>query len=122
MEEDWTPKGEGSDFDSMKTLTDCLQLLSEQGFKAQFKAHRNGLESLDTHTFYGPHDVKIVDFFRFEGETDPSDSSILYVIETTSGEKGTLSDAYGAYQEVKVSDFIRQVEDIHKQSAGDKHE
>lgn len=119
--EKWTTKGEGSDYDSMNTLTYCLQLLSNEGFKTQFKAHRNGLESLETHTCYQPSDVKIVDFFRFEGESDPSDSGILYAIETKSGEKGTLTDAYGAYQEVKVSDFIRQVEDIHKHSAGEKH-
>ncbi len=120
--EDWKPKGEGSDYDSMKTLADCVSTLSQQGFKAQFKAHKNGLESLDTHDIYQPEDVKIVDFYRFEGESDPSDNVILYAIETAKGEKGTLTDAYGAYQEVKVSDFIRQVEEIHKHNAGEKHE
>lgn len=120
--EDFNKTGEGSDFDSMKTLTSLTLKLSKDGFKAQFKAHKSGLESLDTHTMYKPEEVKIVDFYRFEGESDPSDNVILYAIETSEGEKGTLTDAYGAYQDEKVSAFIRQVEDLHKVNAGEKHD
>src|SRR4051812_22088971 len=110
-------KGEGSDNDSMKTLTSCTHMLSQKGFTAQFKAHGHGLESLDTHERFLPEDVKIVDFYRFEGESDPSDNVILYAIETSDGEKGTLTDAYGAYYDAKVSEFIKEVEEIQKRSA-----
>jgi hypothetical protein len=120
--EDFKQTGEGSDHDSMKTLSSVTLKLSHEGFQAQFKALKNGLESLDTHTVYTPEQVKIVDFYRFEGESDPSDNVILYALETEKGEKGTLIDAYGTYQEVKVSDFIREVEEVHKQNAGEKHD
>lgn len=120
--EDYNRTGEGSDYDSMKTLSSLTNKLSHEGFKAQFKAHKSGLESLETHKMYSPAEVKIVDFYRFEGESDPSDNVILYAIETSDGEKGTLTDAYGTYQEAKVSDFIREVEELHKSNAGDKHD
>jgi len=110
-------RGEGSDHDSMKTLTSCTRMLSEKGFEVQFKAHKHGLESLNTHEVFLPEDVKIVDFYRFEGESDPSDNVILYAIETSDGEKGTLTDAYGAYYDAKVSEFIKEVEEIQKRSA-----
>jgi len=110
-------KGEGSDHDSMKTLTSCTRMLSEKGFTTQFKAHGHGLESLDTHDMSLPEDVKIVDFYRFEGESDPSDNVILYAIETSDGEKGTLTDGYGAYYDQNVSEFINAVEAIQKKSA-----
>lgn len=107
-------KGEGSDHDSMKTLSSTTRKLSANGYVTQFKALKNGLESLETHEVYSPDEVKIINFYRFEGESDPSDNAILYVLETCRGEKGTLTDAYGVYTDLKVSEFVKQVEDIQK--------
>lgn len=107
-------KGEGSDHDSMKTLSSTTRKLSANGYVTQFKALKHGLESLETHEVYAPDEVKIINFYRFEGESDPSDNAILYVIETSRGEKGTLTDAYGVYTDLKVSEFVKQVEDIQK--------
>ncbi|MDF3026966.1 MAG: hypothetical protein K0S23_1273 [Fluviicola sp.] len=107
-------KGEGSDHDSMKTLSSTTIKLSREGYSTQFKALKNGLESLETHEVFEPAQVKIINFYRFEGESDPSDNAILYVIETSTGEKGTLTDAYGVYTDQKVSEFVQQVEEIQK--------
>jgi|GEM_PF-581981 len=107
-------KGEGSDHDSMKTLSSTTRKLSENGYVTQFKASKDGLESLETHKVFAPDEVKIINFYRFEGESDPSDSAILYVVETSTGEKGTLTDAYGVYTDQKVSEFVQQVEEIQK--------
>lgn len=114
INDDRPDKGEGSDHDSMKTLSSCTRKLSSEGYVTQFKAHRNGIESLETHEIFGPSDVKITNFYRFEGESDPSDNAILYAIETNSGEKGTLTVAYGVYTDLKVSEFVKQVEEIQK--------
>lgn len=108
-------KGEGSDNDSMKTLSSTTIKLSQNGYVTQFKALKNNeLESLETHKIYKPDEVKIINFYRFEGESDPSDNAILYVVETSTGEKGTLTDAYGVYTDLKVSEFVKQVEEIEK--------
>lgn len=107
-------KGEGSDLDSMKTLSSTTRKLSNEGYITQFKALKNGLESLETHEVYSPEEVKIINFYRFEGESDPSDNAILYVVETSKGEKGTLTDAYGVYTDQKVSEFVQKVEEIEK--------
>ena len=80
----------------------------------QFKALKNGLESLETHEVFSPEQVRIINFYRFEGESDPSDNAILYVVETSTGEKGTLTDAYGVYTDLKVSEFVKQIEEIQK--------
>jgi hypothetical protein len=107
-------KGEGSDHNSMKTLSSMTLKLSQEGYFTQFKALKNGLESLETHDVYAPDEVKIINFYRFEGESDPADSAILYVVETCRGEKGTLTNAYGVYTDQKVSEFVQQVEEIEK--------
>jgi hypothetical protein len=109
-----------ADKEHMKTLSSCLNSLLSSGYATQFKAIKHGLKSLTTEKIYTPADVKITNFYRFEGESDPSDSSILYAIETTSGEKGTLTDAYGAYSDPHVGKFIMEVEDIEKRGHKDK--
>lgn len=123
MEDHAPKKGEGSDHDSMKTLASCTNKLSGEGYSVQFKALKEGLQSLDTEKMYAPDEVRIANFYRFEGESDPSDSAILYAIETSTGEKGTLIDSYGAFFDAKVSEFIKEVENIRKTAPGaDKDE
>lgn len=109
-------KTEDIDKEHMKTMASCLNSLSAGGYETQFKAVKNGLKSLKTERVYGPSEVKITNFYRFEGESDPSDNSILYAIETTSGERGTLTDAYGVYSDSNVAAFIKDVEEIQKKA------
>jgi hypothetical protein len=107
--------------DQMKTLSACLNSLLSAGFEAQFKATKQGLKSLTTEKVYAPEDVKISSFYRFEGESDPADNSIVYAIETSTGERGTLTDAYGPYSDVHVEKFIKDVEEISKRAHVKKH-
>ena len=46
---------------------------------------------------YTSEDLTILKTFRFEGESDPGDSSILYIIQATDGLIGYSLDAYGVY-------------------------
>ena len=103
-----------SDKVEMKTLVSCTNMLNKKGFTTQFKAFKAGLKSLDTERVYAPNEINIVNFYRFEGESDPAENSILYAIETSEGEKGTLTDAYGMYNDAHVTNFIKQVEEIQK--------
>jgi len=98
----------------MKTLVSCLNSLLKSGFEVQFKVSGGKLKSLATEKLYTPEEVKVSNFYRFEGESDPADNSILYAIETISGEKGTLVDAYGPYSDATVTRFIQQVEEFEK--------
>lgn len=62
--------------------------------------------------FYNPEDLKIIKTFRFEGDSDPSDSSIIYLIEANDGLIGYSQDAYGVYSDhddEKYDDFIRSI-------------
>ncbi len=66
-------------------------------------------------------EVHIINFFRFEGASDPSESAILYVIETDDGAKGTIMDAYGMYADAGIDQFIKEVEDISKKHTTANH-
>jgi len=98
----------------MKTLSENVNESLEKGYTENFKVITKGLCTEDEKSIYIPQDVAITDFYRFEGYSDPQDNSILYLIETKDGRKGTLIDAYGAEADGRITNFIRDVEDIHK--------
>src|SRR4051812_1763232 len=82
----------------MNTLTACLNKAMADGYTLTFIVTEAGLEVQSGGAkAYKPEEVSIPNFYRFEGDTDPGDMSILYVIETSDGTKGTLIDAYGTY-------------------------
>jgi len=98
----------------MKSLATCLNRMMTEGYTADFTVTDQGLESLNDHHNYKPEQIQVVNFFRFEGESDPDDNAILYVIETNDGLKGTLVDAYGIYNNPRVSSFMQNVDCIQK--------
>jgi hypothetical protein len=100
--------------DDMQTLASCLNKIVKEGFTQNFKATDQGIKSLETEKVYTPEETHIVNFYRFEGASDPSDSAILYVIETSDGAKGSLTDAYGMYADPDLDKFIKAVQDISK--------
>ena len=98
----------------MKSLATCLNRMVNDGYTEDFKVTDNGLEALQKHNLYSADQIEVVNFYRFEGESDPDDNAILYVIETADGTKGTLVDAYGTYNDAKVTQFMKDVQTIHK--------
>ena len=94
----------------MNNEENLMTNLEKNGYMEQFRVQEDKLESLTTGKKYGIDDVKAVNFYRFEGITDPDDMSILYAIETCDGAKGTLMDAYGRYSDEDTGEFMKQVE------------
>lgn len=104
---------------NLKTLVSCMNTLHADGFKENFMVKHGAMQALDSGKSYSPSEVKILNFYRFEGESDPADNAILYVLETKDGVRGLLSDAYGPYADVKITKFMTEVEDIMKKTNPD---
>lgn len=98
----------------MNTMSDCTNNLTKQGYTENFQVISDRLKALSDGTLYIVSDVVISNFYRFEGQSDPSDNSIIYTIETPDEKKGMLIDAYGSQADAALSDFIRQVEEFQK--------
>ena len=105
----------------MKDLASCVNQMKQEGYKEDFQVTEEGLHTFDKRKSYQPNQVRIVSFYRFEGESDPGDNTILYVMETDDGTKGTLVDGYGAYADENVSKFIVDVQKIQKVKVTDLH-
>ena len=100
----------------MKSLSSLLNKMVSDGYTDDFRVTEKGLQSLNSNKIYRPHDINVVNFFRFEGVSDPDDMAILYVIETLDGAKGTLIDAYGTYSDPLVNAFILEVDHMKKKT------
>jgi hypothetical protein len=98
----------------MKSLANCLTHMVNDGYTEDFMITEQGLRSIQHLNSYLPEEIQVVNFYRFEGESDPDDNAILYIIETIDGTKGTLVDSYGTYNDSRISNFMKNVETIKK--------
>jgi hypothetical protein len=106
----------------MQTLSECMNGAIDKGYTENYKVEGKMLTSEDGETKYAPDQVVIPNYYRFEGYSDPADNSILYLLETADGKKGILLDAYDAYADARISNFIKSVEDISKKAPHDHGE
>jgi len=95
-------------------MAEVMRDVEQSGFTVQFRAGEQGLESLRTREVYDADEVEVIHFYRFEGESNPDDNAILYAIETSTGEKGTLVDGYGPLGDPLVDRFMAGVKGVHK--------
>ncbi len=80
-------------------LVEALDDLRKRGFTADFDLKTDRLKCAATQLELHPEDFEIVEVYRFEGVTNPSDSAILYAIEGKDGLNGVLVNAYGVYSD-----------------------
>jgi len=93
-----------------ETLVQALNKLREEGYKDNFQFIDGKMYNKDKEdTTYDAEELTIISFERFEGETNPADSSILYAMEAKDGSKGSYVSAYGTYGESDAASFIRKV-------------
>lgn len=83
---------------SYDTLLEALQDLKKRGFTHDFNIEQDKIYCANLKMYYHPKEFQVVEFYRFEGISDPDDNSIVYAVETSTGDKGVLVDAYGAYE------------------------
>ena len=110
------------DKEEERTLVSVEKDLSKQGYTQDFTVIDGRLHTLSTASgkTYAPDEITITDFYRFEGESNPDDTAILYALEASDGVKGTISSAYGVYADTDIDDFLKNVEDLGKNLVKDK--
>ncbi len=91
------------------TLSQGIEALKERGYTLDFNLTSRCLECRDINAEFQPSEFEIDEFHRFEGMSNPDDTSILYAISTTSGKKGTLVDAYGAYSDPLNAEMVQKM-------------
>jgi hypothetical protein len=97
----------------MNTLSNILDKIRQKGFDHELRmSDHNHMQSADYHKIYNPEELKIIKTYRFEGESDPSDAAILFIIEDMDGNKGYVLNAYGMYSthdEAGFNSFMQKI-------------
>ncbi len=94
------------DFD---TLVEAINEMVKQGYTDDFVAKEESIHALQSKKQFSPQELTIDKRFRFEGMTNPGDTSELLVISSNKDEtKGTLVMSYGAKQSQNEA-LIRQI-------------
>lgn len=88
------------------TLAGVMEDLTKRGFSEHFTVAAGRLRAVASGQTFPASQVMLSEYHRFEGVSDPGDMSILYALETRSGIRGTLADAFGVYADPLVGAFM----------------
>ena len=92
---------------SYDTLSEALNDLKKRGFTYDYNFDTDCLFCLENNIRLNPEDFKIVEYYRFEGNGDPADSSIVYAINSDKYKvKGVLVNGYGIYTENATDELL----------------
>ena len=93
------------------TVSEAVNGLKARGFNFDFNLRENCL--VCNNERFDINDFEIVEIYRFEGDTDPSDEAVVYAVESTKGLKGILVNGYGISADPKNEEMERKLQ-IHK--------
>lgn len=83
---------------NFESALDAIQDLNKRGYTANLSLEGDTIDDKGRGIKMTADDFEINEFYRFEGATNPSDTSIVYAIESTKHNlKGVLVNAYGVY-------------------------
>lgn len=92
------------------TLSETMNELRKEGYVEDFNLQRNCLECRNGQFKVFAEEFKVDKFYRFEGESNPSDSSILYAISSDKHKlKGLLVNAYGIYSDPITDEMVQKL-------------
>ncbi len=94
-----------------KNETDLIGKYQEKGYTSNFRFQNGKIVDTKTKKTYSSEEVYIVAEHRYEGISNPSDMSILYVLDTQDGIKGTFLLGYGPTANLEAANFFKNIPD-----------
>ncbi len=92
---------------TFETLTEAILDLKTRGYQNDFNLHPEWIECPPMGLKFKPTEFHVDEIYRFEGATNPDDSSVLFAIRSSNGVKGILVDAYGVYSDSLSQEMVR---------------
>lgn len=97
---------------SMTPYSKVIEKLESSGYKNEINITKNGAQFGESEKLYPADELTIVKVYRFEGESNPADESVIYAIQADDKTPGFLLNAYGTYSDEDNSyydEFIKNV-------------
>ena len=93
----------------LKSEKDFIKQYQEKGYTNNYMMVNHKLVCTETKTNHYPLDIYVVAGHRFEGMSNPADMSMLYIIKTRNGEKGTVLANYSPTSDTKTAEFFKAI-------------
>lgn len=90
-----------------ETLSLATNDLAKRGYTMDFNLDENCL--ICSGNSYTIEDFEIVEFYRFEGDSNPDDAAAVYALEGKNGEKGILVTGYGISAEGREATILKRL-------------
>lgn len=86
---------------------EAINNLRERGYTEDFNLAENCM--ICRNTKYNASDFEIREVYRFEGDSNPDDESVVYGIESRDGVRGILVNGYGISAEPMSAEIARKL-------------
>lgn len=97
--------------ESYGTLSETMDGLKKEGYTMDFNIHDECVVCYQNNTKLSPDDFEIDKVYRFEGESNPDDESVLYALSSPKfGVKGLLVNGYGISADEASSAVIAKLQ------------
>jgi len=90
------------------TLVEAINSLSKQGYNEEFYIKDEVVVKQRTNRVMNVDELKVDQFHKVEGLSDPADGAIVVAISTNCGHKGLVVDGYGPYSTQDLSILTRK--------------
>ena len=96
--------------ESYDTVSEALTGLKALGYTLDFNIAFDKLQCSSGDICLQPGDFEITAVYRFEGDSNPDDEDVVYVVESIDGKlKGTITSAFGLYADSVSSEMIKKL-------------
>jgi hypothetical protein len=99
---------QGREMDTISSVLNKLKLKNQDN---EFVINNAGQLSLNGKS-YSQHEIRIIKTYRFEGDSDPADQAIIYLLLAYDGVIGYSLDAYGVYTNHRNDGYADLIQSI----------
>lgn len=94
------------------TVADAIAHFTAHGYTGGFRAEGVTLRDVVTGRTYRPERLRIDELRRFEGESDPGDSAVVFALSDSEGQaRGTYVVAFGPEMDRLDAEAVRRLSD-----------
>ncbi len=93
------------------TVTEAVADLQQRGYTYNLSLENKCLLCDEREIYLHPRDFEVDEVYRFEGNSDPGDESVVYAISSPKHSfKGILVCAFGAYADLDSPELLNKLQ------------
>ena len=91
------------------TISEASSGLKKRGYTIDFNLDFDRIHCHEPVVSLKPAEFEITEVYRFEGNSDPADESVVYAIESKHGQKGVLVNGFGISSDAVSDEMIQKL-------------